>query len=183
MDPCRGRGRLLGSQGPLYFMRAPVPEDKRSTFTSRGYMTGYTINPCIGSTSTSLAGHVPMPACLGTTRETCPTGRTTAREILTLDIRTSYWEGGEHISHTEDVRSIYAYHSGSHASKKLVQSLPWEVPLRSVWSRTTNPFLTANRTQAAGNGAREVQAIHQVQCFLAWPGFPTPLPFHGAQIP
>lgn len=101
MDPCRGRGRLLGSQGPLYFMRAPVPEDKRSTFTSRGYMTGYTVNPCIGSTSTSLAGHVPMPACLGTTRETCPTGTTTAREISTLDMRTLYWEGREHISHRE----------------------------------------------------------------------------------
>lgn len=36
-------------------MRAPVPEDKRSTFTSRGYMTGYTIDPRIGSTSPSLA--------------------------------------------------------------------------------------------------------------------------------
>lgn len=45
-------------------MRAPVPEDRRSTFTSRGYMTGYTINPCIGSTSTSLAGHVSTYACL-----------------------------------------------------------------------------------------------------------------------
>lgn len=52
MVPCRGRGRLVGSKGPLYLMRAPVPEVKRSTFTSRGYMTGYTINPRIGNTST-----------------------------------------------------------------------------------------------------------------------------------
>lgn len=63
MVPCRGRGRLLGSKGPLFLMRAPVPAEKRSTFTSRGYMTGYTINPCIGSTSTSLTGHVSAYAC------------------------------------------------------------------------------------------------------------------------
>lgn len=66
----------------------------------------------------------------------------------------------------EDARDVYAYHSGSHVSKKLDQSPPWEVPQHLVWSRTTNPFLTANRTQAAGNGAREVQAIHQIQCFF-----------------
>lgn len=54
---------------------------------------------------------------------------------------------------------------------------------RSERERTKIPFLTANRAQEANYGAQEVQAIHQIQCFLAWPGFPVPLPFHGAQIP
>lgn len=97
MVPCRGRGRLLGPKGPLFLMRAPVLEDKRSTFTSRGYMTGYTINPRIGSTSTRLGG--PAPACLGTARGTCTTRKTTALDMLVLDLRTPYLKGGEHMSH------------------------------------------------------------------------------------
>lgn len=101
MVPCRGRGRLLGSRGPLYLMRTPVPEDMRSTFTSRGIMTGYTINPRIGSTSTRSAAHVSTCACVAwlcTTRETCPTCTTTAWVPLNLSMKTSILEGRTHLT-------------------------------------------------------------------------------------
>lgn len=91
MAPCRGRGRLLGSKGPLFLMRAPVLEDKRSTFTSRGYMTGYTINPRIGSTSTRLGG--PEPACLGTTRGTCTTRKNYSTGHVGAGLENAIFEG------------------------------------------------------------------------------------------
>lgn len=115
MVPCRGRGRLLGSKGPLYLMRAPVPEDKRSTFTSRGHSTGYTINPRIGSTSTRLAD-LRLPVSVRAEKHAQYAMNDSKGRRLTLDMRLLCLKGG-YISHG-GCQEMSMYITRDHMSRK-----------------------------------------------------------------
>lgn len=96
-------------------MRAPVPEDKRSTFTSRGHLTGYTINPRIGNTSTRSAD---LRLCVSVRGEKHAqyAKNDSAGRRLTLDMRLLYLKG-EHMSH-EGCQEMSMYITRDHMSRK-----------------------------------------------------------------